>query len=698
MLLLEQDVSETKRDQLKLVHPPYKRMLDAAIPKYITVAETTQLLVLMRQSDAQELKTITEAETASNVKNQIVQSQPFEQKFPLTKGGQPALVELGLELDAPDFTPPLQRLLIPIPLTGDSQLYAFNISPNIVGELVLTLHIYKGDLCISSHSLRTSSESGESVPANYSEVISILLNVTVERVDQSPLEINSDTIDTGGAIDIEVNKTSHRLRKWPRSLKWWRIGAIVSIFLLALTGVIGSWLLSNMPFSGTTASITSVMPVLISASTLTSTPTHLSISDTPSLLTPIPTDLSENMPLIIVAKLEDRSNGKYQGTDPAQSIYNQIAAQAQKDELALDIRYPEQMPDSTTFNKMGETAPFILVLSGWYDSTTVNFHLEFFAIIDQSNTVQKTDEFSGAIEFPSHIKYLALFALGMERYFSGDDDSSLDYFNNALLNIPGDETTINPGDVYYLRGLVFHGRGERDRAIAEYTQAIDYKPETAEFYNSRGAAEDEMGRYEQAIDDYSTAIQLQPNLAKFYCNRANTYAHIGNYKLAISDYTQAIALEPDYAEAYHYRGLSYDSIGDYVHAIADYTQAIQIQPDYADAYNDRGTAYYNLEQIDQAIADYTQAIKMNPELEEAYNNRGNAYRRQGRYELAIADLNKAIDLDPRDYIAYYNRGLAYEEMGDKEKAIADFKEVLALNPSQEVQQLAEQELRDLGAK
>jgi hypothetical protein len=50
--------------------------------------------------------------------------------------------------------------------------------------------------------------------------------------------------------------------------------------------------------------------------------------------TPTPTAFApatEGRSLIIVANFEDRSGGKYQGIDPAQYIYEQLAAQVEKE-------------------------------------------------------------------------------------------------------------------------------------------------------------------------------------------------------------------------------------------------------------------------------------------------------------------------------------------------------------------------------
>jgi hypothetical protein len=56
------------------------------------------------------------------------------------------------------------------------------------------------------------------------------------------------------------------------------------------------------------------------------------------LPTPMPLEpASEGQSLIIVADFEDRSDGKYQGVDPAQYIYEKLVQQARADDLDVRI-------------------------------------------------------------------------------------------------------------------------------------------------------------------------------------------------------------------------------------------------------------------------------------------------------------------------------------------------------------------------
>jgi tetratricopeptide (TPR) repeat protein len=197
-------------------------------------------------------------------------------------------------------------------------------------------------------------------------------------------------------------------------------------------------------------------------------------------------------------------------------------------------------------------------------------------------------------------------------------------------------------------------------------------------FSNRGSAYSKKGESDRAIADYNQAIRLDPGYAYAFYNRGSAYADKGEYDRAIADYDQAIRLDPGFTYAFYNRGSAYADKGDYDRAIADHDQVIRLDPGDEYAFNGRGAAYTNKGEYDRAIADYNQAIRLDPGYAYAFYNRGNAYRNKGEYDRAIADYDQAIRLDPGYADAFYNRGLAYYHKGESDRAIANFDQSIAL--------------------
>jgi len=166
---------------------------------------------------------------------------------------------------------------------------------------------------------------------------------------------------------------------------------------------------------------------------------------------------------------------------------------------------------------------------------------------------------------------------------------------------------------YNNRGLANYDKGLINKAMNDYTKAIELKPDYAAPYNNRGVVYNDQRMFDKAITDYRQAIELAPNYADAYYNRANTLASQGLFFIAITDYTKAIELNPDNAMSYNNRGAIYNDEGLYDKAIDDYTKAIELTPDYALAYNNRGLACYNNGLFDKACQDFNKAGELGSE-------------------------------------------------------------------------------------
>ena len=117
---------------------------------------------------------------------------------------------------------------------------------------------------------------------------------------------------------------------------------------------------------------------------------------------------------------------------------------------------------------------------------------------------------------------------------------------------------------HFKRGIVHLEKGEHDRAISDYTKAIEINPRFAMAYGNRGNAYSNKGRYDQAFSDFSKALEINPRDAEAYYNRGTAYVKKGQYDQAISDFNKALEINPRDAVAYYNRGLAYYGKGERV--------------------------------------------------------------------------------------------------------------------------------------
>ena len=220
------------------------------------------------------------------------------------------------------------------------------------------------------------------------------------------------------------------------------------------------------------------------------------------------------------------------------------------------------------------------------------------------------------------------------------------------------------------------GGATPDEVISSCTAVIQSGQETghdlAAAFTIRGRAYHAKGDYDRAIADYTEAIRIESNYVLAFYSRGVAYFNKKDYDRAIADYTASLRLAPGDVIALQNRGHAYQAKQDYDHAIADYTEAIRIEPKFAWAFNDRCYARTIAgRELPQALADCNEALRLIPNDIHTLDSRGFAYLRLGEFDKAIADYNAVLKFNPQQTGSLYGRGLAKQKRGDNAAGDAD---------------------------
>lgn len=161
---------------------------------------------------------------------------------------------------------------------------------------------------------------------------------------------------------------------------------------------------------------------------------------------------------------------------------------------------------------------------------------------------------------------------GLAYYRLGEAEAAIQDYSQLLLLKPHDFRA------YYNRGLAKAMLHAYREAIVDYGEAVrqvsplDHAT-LAEIYNDRGLAQLGLDHPQQALADFSQAIQFRPTEIHAYYNRGCTYHQQGNLVAALEDFNRVVELAPDYAQAYLNRGLIQQQRGDIAAALVDLEQA-----------------------------------------------------------------------------------------------------------------------------
>lgn len=251
-----------------------------------------------------------------------------------------------------------------------------------------------------------------------------------------------------------------------------------------------------------------------------------------------------------------------------------------------------------------------------------------------------------AISCKSQVSQLVIDDEQCEKNVSSNPDLALQHCT-ALVE-SGKLSEENLAKALIFRGFAYRSKGDYDRAIHDFDQAIRLKPDFANAFNNQGIAYDYEGDYDRAIQDFDQAIRLQPDYADAFNNRGLVYGEKGNYDRAIQDLDQAIRLRPAYAEALDNRAGAYLFKGDFDRAIQDYDQAIRVEPNNVGNFNDRAIAYNGKKDYHRALQDLDHAVQLSPRHASILGNRGVTYFYLGQFKAAENDLTLSVRLKPTD--------------------------------------------------
>lgn len=235
-----------------------------------------------------------------------------------------------------------------------------------------------------------------------------------------------------------------------------------------------------------------------------------------------------------------------------------------------------------------------------------------------------TGEFNEALRtFQSIIdknsqSHRALNNIGVTYNRMGNLTEALYYQNRAYYMSP---------DILYLKNItiVLTILKEHVTIIELVSQHIANHGENAELYHIRSKAylAIENPNLQTAFNDINNAINLKPQEAEFYQLKASIYAKNNQYEDAIKEAERAIYFNSDpFYKAYH--GAILLDAQKYKEALTALSQALIMHPEYWDLYVLRGHSYTYLDNTEaggylgHARQDFEKALALNPKACEAY--------------------------------------------------------------------------------
>ena len=189
--------------------------------------------------------------------------------------------------------------------------------------------------------------------------------------------------------------------------------------------------------------------------------------------------------------------------------------------------------------------------------------------------------------------------------------------------------------------------GRLDEALVHYNAVLSMDvpfPIASLACQNRGNIYSIKGDDDRALRDYEQAIRLDPANAGAYINRGLSLAEHGDYKAALKDYDEAIRVNPTKYKAFYGRSCARAQLGDFDAAWRDINETLRLNPKFALAYLFRGGLAARQEKWEKARADYKTARRIDPNFAQAWAALAQLALRRGQYREAVLNFEKLLFL------------------------------------------------------
>jgi len=170
-----------------------------------------------------------------------------------------------------------------------------------------------------------------------------------------------------------------------------------------------------------------------------------------------------------------------------------------------------------------------------------------------------------------------------------------------------DLSSQSKGHVLAYRGECYRLKGDWEKALSDFNEALQYIPEDVRAITRRGVTYILMERYEEALVDLNRAIALDEKDVWAIAVRGEAYRRMGRYQEALIDLNQAIALDEKHSWAIAMRGETYRQLGYFQEALRDFDRAIALDEKYSWAIARRDETSQQMKLYQESLANRNSA-------------------------------------------------------------------------------------------
>lgn len=199
---------------------------------------------------------------------------------------------------------------------------------------------------------------------------------------------------------------------------------------------------------------------------------------------------------------------------------------------------------------------------------------------------------------------------------------------------------IADSDDLWQEGVLKHGAGDLDAALALYTQAIEVHPKSTMAYLYRGTLHYDRANYTQAIQEYTQALAIDPEFTWALNARGVAHYRNGDSDAAQQDFSKSHTLNPSFIGPAINQAVIQKLEGHLDQALMLLTQAegfSSVSTPSPNVLENVGDIQFSQGNADEALNTYTTLLEYYPDHQQAYRARAMIHRALGNADKANED-------------------------------------------------------------
>ncbi|WP_338776780.1 tetratricopeptide repeat protein [Metabacillus sp. FJAT-52054] len=268
------------------------------------------------------------------------------------------------------------------------------------------------------------------------------------------------------------------------------------------------------------------------------------------------------------------------------------------------------------------------------------------------------------------------FALGEFYYHSGDDKTSISYYEKAALS-----AEVFAGvNINQRLADALSGSGEFEAAMPYYEKTINEKIEPHSVFGY-GLAALRAGQTKTAIQQLENLKELDPGFSSLYLPLARAYEEEGMLQESQETALEGIKEDEFNKDLYLFAGKISLKNQQPDKAVQLLREAAAIDPGHAEAVLTLANIYLHQEQFQAIIDLLTEVMKFEEEDPQYFWLLGKSYNETENFSQALDYYDRAYKFfkDQTDFLEEYARFLLEE--GNRQKAMELFRKILSLDPA-----------------